>query len=212
MTQPPRATTLAPILISVELGKELALLMRHLGRAEAVVDGVAVQAVEVHRRISVPPPVLAYMAASGEPMRNLVVLDEQLDAFFLAEGRPLWKAHARFAHVSFTAWGDWPRSHAVFDATGALSIFSLKTASFEPGTMSDILRARWPEVDFDAATEVVCAPAVSTALPPPARHVAHRTFGKGTVLAEEDGKLRIDFGAAGVKTLLAKFVTDVAGE
>lgn len=200
---------LEPISISAELSRELGLLMRHLDRHEAVVDAAAVEAVESHRKITIPPAVLAYMAASGEPMRNLIVLDEQLEAFFAAGNEPLWKRRAGFAHVSFTAWGDWPRFHAVFDPRGAISVFWLKTASLEPSTMEKVLRDRWPEVDRGASTDAVCLPAVRRAIAPPTRQVIHPSFGKGAVLSEDDGKLRIDFGDKGIKTLLARFVTDV---
>jgi hypothetical protein len=65
------------------------------------------------------------------------------------------------------------------------------------------------EVDFDSAVEDLgFEPVIVRAPPAQPRRVAHPKLGVGVVLGEAEGKLRIDFGAAGNKTIAASFVED----
>ncbi|MBC8072448.1 MAG: hypothetical protein IAG13_29265 [Deltaproteobacteria bacterium] len=125
--------------------------------------------------------------------------------------------------VAVDTWGEWPATSVGFVRTrerGApeLQVWDWKTwtrwSDHPVRTVADFVRHRLAGDDaeapivlgeFDSGEDF--RPKIGT--PPAAakRHVVHAKFGRGEVLEEREGKLRIAF-ADGERTLLPRFVTD----
>ncbi len=149
-------------------------------------------------------------------------LREEIRLFYTSSECPPkhWKRAFDLEYVAFDGWGDWPRFYAcwarerVRDSEGVL-VWDLKAASLAnevigESTLEAYCRMRWNLSEEDLAAEDDWKPVLLAEQPPPQRAVSHPKFGVGTVLAEpEPGKLKVDFGAAGVRVLAARFVTEV---
>jgi hypothetical protein len=185
----------------------LVRLRRDLWRNESppVLAGEVVdRAVERHGPL--PDELLAYCAALGS-LAMLLSDDEELEAFYQAQAEPNWRVRSQIGdHVAFDAWGDWPRTYAVYSPSErSFGVFDLKT-----GTMQ-----RAPTLEHVVAQRIDGAPDAADFTPiirreiARERHVTHAKFGTGTVLEALEGKLRIDFGGEhGVKVLAERFVKD----
>nr|MBA3502560.1 hypothetical protein [Deltaproteobacteria bacterium] len=128
-------------------------------------------------------------------------------SFYSGQGEPDWRVRSQFGdHVTFDAWGDWPRSYAVYSPSErSFGVFYLKTGTID----------RAPSLEHVVAHRVDGAPEPAELHPvvrreeARERRVTHAKFGTGTVLEALEGKLRIDFGDEhGIKVLAERFVKD----
>jgi len=199
------------------LARRLVLLRRQLGCSHApVLDGAAVANTTEHIGCAIPDDVLAYVAAVRRDgaLEEIVNGVDSIHMFYEAEERSDWRGSCGFDHVAFDQWGDWPAFWALFSRTpsdkpiGVINIKQLDITSFK--SVADYIDWRWSDVDFNTVDVDISkfAPTVSAAPTKSQRRVVHVKFGTGTVLAEAEGKLTIDFGDAGVKTIAEKFVKD----
>jgi hypothetical protein len=203
------------------LARRLTLVRRHLKRVHApVLDAASVDAAVDACRCVIPDDVLAYLAAlgvteEGGPLSCVFEAEREIDTFCGAMDPPLrtWRKDAGYSHVPFDAWGDWPRFYALFarkPSAKPIAVLNLKHITLEHfASVADYMDWRWSgAVDLSASIEDAVEPQIRRAVSPPQRRVVHEKFGVGVVLRDAEGKLQIDFGDAGVKTLAARFVKD----
>jgi len=198
--------------ISESLARRLVLLRRHLWLSHPpVVDGGALDSAVAYLGHDVPDDVLAYLAALGISLATALEGEGEIESFYEAQEERDWRKHAHYDHVPFDAWGDWPRMYAMFERTSdAIGVLNIKTMTIDRfASMGHYIDWRWgDQVNFDEAVDIAdFKPAITRAPPKGARRVVHVKFGTGTVLAEAEGKLQIDFGEHGIKTIAEKFVS-----
>jgi hypothetical protein len=166
---------------------------------------------------AVPDAIVALVIARGLTLASIVEHTSAIASFASA-------THGLQApFVALETWGDWPATSVGFARTrgrGAprLRVWDWKTwtawTDHPIRTVADFVHHR---LAGDDAHEPIVLAAVGSGegfrprivAPPPAatRFVQHAKFGRGEVLEERDGKLRIAF-ADGERTLLPRFVTD----
>lgn len=175
--------------------------------------------VERELRTVIPDDVLALSIARGLPLSCIVEHSASMESFASTTHR----LHAPF--VAIDTWGEWPATSVGFVRTqerGAaqLQVWDWKTwtrwSDHPIHTVADFVRHRLAGDDADIAAPIslaglpapelfrprlVAKPAVAK------RYVVHAKFGRGEVLDEREGKLRIAFADA-ERTLLPRFVTD----
>lgn len=218
---------LGPIAISEPLRRTLAAVRRASGVGPIEVAFDSVSAVERELGCAIPNGVLAFLAATGRSPGAPVPITDEIDGFYEAsDAAPKdWRREFRFDHVAFDGWGDWPRYYACW-ARGAnrgdetARVWDMKAAAFfdrivEDRTLDAVLRFRY-ELDAKALASLdpqeiaAFCPAIVPPEPERVRRVHHAKFGLGVVSRVlESDKLEIDFGDAGVRVLLSRFVTDV---
>jgi hypothetical protein len=185
----------------------------------------------------VPDAVIAFLVAIGEPLERVIAQTAERATFAETtfegvRGRAV-AASARSDLITFDRAGDWPVISCGFRPTTdrgepALVMWDWKSwtalPASPPPTLARYVREwyalgdgdRLPPIGLTAAPspEVLAAfdPVIEDreAIETAPREVEHAKFGKGRVLREIDGKLEIDFGDAGIKTLLSRFVTDLS--
>jgi hypothetical protein len=202
------------------LARRLVLLRRQLNRShEPVLDGAAVANTIEHIGCTIPDDVLAYVAAIGStsadagPLHEIVNGEDTINTFYEAEDRSDWRSACGFDHVAFDQWGEWPAYWALFarsDRPKPIGVINVKTLSIDHfASVADYIDWRWQGELDTTSTDVNIAsfaPSVRGAAAKAQRRVVHVKFGTGIVLSEAEGKLTIDFGDAGVKTIAEKFV------
>lgn len=197
--------------ITEETRGVLACVWQLKAKPSLVIDTAAVAAVKDALKCTVPDEVLALFAAEGASLAVMPALTLEVTTFFDAtHGKGHWRTELQFDHVVFARLpsDDAEPLYASFRRGDSPTLALWHARSPQPGgiaiTIEDYAKRRWgelPEVDGRAFKPVVDLPP-----PPPARQVIHPTFGQGRVLDQRDDKLRIDFGAAGIKTIAERFV------
>lgn len=195
-----------PIPCTPSLSALLVQLRRDLWRNEQppVLAGEVVDRA-VDKCGPLPDELLAYCAAMGS-MAMLLSDEEELELFYRGQDEPDWRSRSSFGdHVTFDAWGDWPRTYAVYSPSErSFGLFHLKTGTLD----------RVPSLEHLVAQRVEAAPEAAEFHPVVRRaeirhrRVVHAKFGTGTVVESLEGKLRIDFGEHGIKVLAERFVQD----
>ncbi len=176
-----------------------------------VIDTGAVDAVKDALKCIVPDEVLAIFAAEGASLAVMPALTlEVTTSFDASHGKGHWRTELGFDHVVFARLpgDDSEPLYASFrrGASPSLALWDVRKPQ-QGGialTTADYVKRRWGELK--AVESKAFKPVVDLPPPPPARQVVHPTFGEGIVLDQRDDKLRIDFGAAGIKLLAERFV------
>jgi len=193
------------------------LWRRCAGSGSQVIAPVDLVAVEQALGSVVPDAIVALAIARGISLAPIVEYTSAMASFASAtHGLP-----APF--VAIETWGDWPALSVGFSRTPdrgapALQVWDWKTwtrSSDHPiRTVTDFVQQRLAGSDADAPVVLgaldsgaAFRPRIGTPPRAATRFVSHAKFGRGEVLEEIDGKLRIAF-ADGERTLLARFVSD----
>jgi hypothetical protein len=188
------------------------------GTATQLIAPVDLAAVEQAIGSVVPDAIVALAIARGITLAPLVESTSAMTSFAAT-------THGRKApFVAIETWGEWPAFSVGFERTRergepTLQVWDWKTwthwSDHPIRTVADFVQHRLAGSDADSP--MVLGPLGSgeeftprIGEPPraAARFVSHAKFGRGEVLAEIEGKLRIAF-ADGERTLLARFVSDV---
>lgn len=178
----------------------------------------------------IPDAVMGLLLASAWSLGRLVGLTDARNEYARVVHGPELGKQARRDLIVFDTWGDWPTISAGYRPTRDRSEPPIviwdwkKWAPFDgrkqttvASYLRDWLTLERPELAplFEApvAADALAAfhPVLEEATPlvaAAAREVQHPKFGRGRVIAERGDKLEIDFGEHGVRTLLARFVTD----
>jgi hypothetical protein len=200
--------------ITPETRRLLAAVWRAKGKPPLTIhpDQVADAAKEL--RVVIPDDVVAIVIAEGRLIGALPALTLEVTTYFDAtHGKGKWRGELEFDHVVFARLpsDDSEPLYASFRRGSAeLALWDVRrpTRGGVKATLAEYL-ARGGTTGTATAEEVAAfQPVIDLPPPPPPRRVTHPTFGTGTVLEKKDGKLRIDFGAHGVKVIAEKFVRD----
>ena len=213
----------AAVALAPALRARLAAVWHDAGRPTLRIDPDALASVAKELRSKVPELVLAILVAEGRSLGQLVTLTSDVVAFYEASEVPGWRRATKFDHVAFaelTAPGSAAPVYACFARTSDSARAELVSRDLrKPGEggapLSDLdaylqrraqLSGREPGAVSDDAVAAF-QPVVAAAPTAAPTVVRHPKFGEGKLLERIDGgKLRIDFGAAGVKVLAASFV------
>ncbi len=197
--------------ITEETRGVLARVWQLKAKPSLVIDTAAVAAVKDALKCTVPDEVLALFAAEGASLAVMPALTLELTTSFDAtHGKGHWRSELQFDHVVFARMpsDDSEPLYAAFRRGDSPTLSLWDARRPQPGgqpiTIEDYTKRRWGELAAVNAKPFV--PVIDLPPPPPARQVIHPTFGEGTVLDQRDDKLRIDFGAAGIKLLAERFV------
>lgn len=203
----------------------LAAVWERAGRPSLHVDPVDVEGASEALRTAIPDLILAILIAEGRTPGDLVRLTHSIVSFYEASGRSDWRRATKFDHIAFAELPSGDASEPVFGCFARTkSPAKLELVAWDlrrPGQGGEPLadlgaylqrregapgrRARALVGDGSAFR-----PVVERAAPPPqdVALVHHAKFGEGKVIERlGDGKLRIDFGANGIRVLAASFVT-----
>jgi hypothetical protein len=205
----------------LELNDELRALLagvwRQCGSGALVIAPADLAAVEQAIGSLVPDAIVALAIARGVELAPIVEHTERMASFAATTHR------LKAPFVAIDTWGEWPTTSVGFVRTqerGApeLQVWDWKTwtrwSDHPIRTVADFVRHRLAGDDAEAPIVLgelgsgeAFRPEIGT--PPAAakRWVMHAKFGRGEVLGEREGKLRIAF-ADGERTLLPRFVTD----
>ena len=183
-----------------------------------------VVAVEKHVGGIVPDDLLAFLIATGRSLEALVTMTASVAAFYEGMEAKGWRRRFKFAHVAFDESynpEEGPLCAALGTTEATIVFWFLRKADpwepifLVPGEPPMVSYCRWkyPTVDFTAAVDPAPLAAFRPCIVAPAaletRRVKHPKFGEGTVVRViAPDKLEIDFGAHGVRKLLASTVVD----
>jgi hypothetical protein len=158
-----------------------------------------------------PDDLLAYCAGLGS-MAMLLSDDEELDSFYKANENPDWRAGAQLGDfVSFDAWGEWPRTYAMYSpADRTFGVFELKTSTLtRVPSLAAVLASRVDVTRPPMPDELAAFRPTIHRGESKTRRVVHAKFGAGVVLTTLEGKLEIEFAPPhGIKVLAERFVKD----
>lgn len=214
-----------PLPLSTDLRRTLVAIRAALGVTTPTnVPLASLVAVEKHLGGRLPEELIAVLLATKGAIDGLITLTEGMTSFYEAQQERNWRKRFKFNHVAFDDTYNpdegllCARLGSAAKPEEALIFWLLRKAS--PSTPSFFVKGespfvsychwKYPDVDFAAAKDdedfVVRIVGATKAV---ARRVKHAKFGEGVVVKEiPPDKLEIDFGALGVKKLLASIVTD----
>ena len=189
---------------------------------EVALEGLV--AVEQHLRGTIPDDLLALLIATGRSLGSLATMTKSVSSFYEGMGEKGWRKRMKFAHVAFDDTynaDEGPLCAALGDDEATISFWFLRKGEASaptflvPGESPVVSYCRWkyPTVDFTARIDPALLAAFQPCVVAPAaakeRRVKHPKFGEGVVVqAIAPDKLEIDFGAHGVRKLLASAVED----
>lgn len=221
-----KARAAGPLPVSPELRAALVAIRRDakIGRAPEV-ELRAVTDLETHLAGAIPNDLLVTFLATGRSLGELLPLTRSIGEFYDAMNQPNWEKRFKFAHVVFDDTynpDEGPLCCPLGNGAPATIVHwftrkgeSWKPTFLDPATSPFVAYCHWkyPDVDFTAKVSPADLQAFVPALAKPTaatlRRVKHPKFGEGVVKSALDGKLEIDFGAGGVRKLLASTVEDV---
>jgi hypothetical protein len=197
------------------------------GRPSLRVDPADVEAASKAVRSAIPDLILAILIAEGRTPFDLVALTRELVEYYWVNEVHKWRLATKFDHVAFARLtpDDSPEPEfACFARTKRptkIRIVAWNIRKPEPGgePLADVgayMERRKLDADGQAPRARASGdgsafrPVVEAGSRPsaPVAIVHHAKFGEGKVVERlGDDKLRIDFGAHGIRVLAASFVT-----
>ena len=221
-----RTRSAGPIEISSVLATTLVAIRSHLAISappEVVLEDLV--AVEKHLGGTIPDDLLALLIATTQSIGSLSTLTQSVAAFYEGMEETGWRKRFEFAHVAFDDSynpDEGPLCAALGHREATIAFWFLRKGEawaptfLVPGEPSVVSYCRWkyPSVDFaapiDPARLAAFQPGIVVPTEPQPRRVRHPKFGEGIVLrAIAPDKLEVDFGAHGVRKLLASAVEEI---
>ncbi|APR77217.1 Hypothetical protein A7982_02564 [Minicystis rosea] len=212
-----------PLDISTKDRELLAGVWERADRPSLRVDPADVESAAGALRTAIPDVVLALLIAEGRSLGDLVRLTSSIVSFYEADGTKGWRRATGFDHVAFAELPSADASEPVFGcfartddaAKVKLVVWNLRHPERGGEALADLrayLKRRGEMAGQGALAKgdgAAFLPVVeAAAAAQPVTIVHHPKFGDGQVIERVgDDKLRIDFGAHGIRVLASSFVT-----
>lgn len=211
-----------PVPIADDFARVLANIRRHRGlTAPPELDLKSVREMEAAFVGPLPDELLAVWAALGRSLGSIDELTRTVGEFYRGMEMRDWRRDSGFRHVAFDEYNEEGPLVTPLDGSGRIEWWFLRKASGSPpafvveGERPFVSYCRWKwgaaGLDLDAAVEPIAPRLVlAAAKMKTERRVRHAVFGEGRVLEElAPDKLLVDFGANGVKKLLARVLVAI---